>query len=775
MPPRKKPSTAPSGTPARKLPRGLPSEAQVLEFLRDNPTPAGKREIARAFGLKGQDKIALKALLKRMEDAGQLDRGPARSFHEGGGLPKVTVLKVVAITDNGEAMGEPQDWKGKDTPPRVHIIERRTLKANALGLGDRVLARIEVEGRKARAFPIKKLERRADAVLGIVAREGRGWLLEPVDKRVRFRFRIPEEERGEASPGELVLAEPIGPNRRPGGRVPGIQPVRVLERLGDPFQPKSFSLIAIHERDIPATFAQAVLDEAEAAAHLPLGPREDLRDVPLITIDPADARDHDDAVWAEPDTDPANAGGWRLIVAIADVSFYVRPRSALDAEARERGNSVYFPDRVVPMLPEALSADVCSLKAGVDRACLACHLRIGPRGAVIDWRFSRAVMRSAASLAYEQAQAAIDGTPDAATEPLLAPVLRPLWAAWAALKAARDQRAPLELNLPERRITLDERGRVSGVAVRQPLPAHQLIEDFMIAANVAASRTLEKGRAPCLFRVHEEPTREKLMALKDFLDGLGVPLALGQVFKPSVFNTVLEKTRALDAADLAQEMVLRTQTQAYYTPENLGHFGLALGSYAHFTSPIRRYADLVVHRSLVRLLDLGEGGLEDAEAVHLARTAEHVSMTERRAMEAERATTDRYVAAWLADRVGETFPARLTGVTRFGLFATLEHFGGDGLIPLGSLGDERFQVDAARHMAEGMSSGRTFQLGQKVAVRLVEASPVTGGLRMEIVDTGEDGGSGAGPRIRRRDGGRRAGGPGRAAPRMGGPGGRRGR
>ncbi|MBU6166767.1 MAG: VacB/RNase II family 3'-5' exoribonuclease [Alphaproteobacteria bacterium] len=699
---------------------GLPDRQAILDFIATQKTSVGKREIAKAFGLHAQDKIALKSLLKEMMEAGELETGPGRNLHKGvslgGGLPKVTVLRIVDIAD-GVAIAVPDRWDHATPPPRLRVIESR--KRAAFALGDRVLARIEEQGGGQLAFPMKALAKGAEFVLGILRKDAVGWRLVPVDKKVRTDLAI--SDPGEGQPGDLVLAEP-------GGRPPRVSG-RVVEVLGDPFQPRAFSLIAIHAKGIPHRFEDSVLDEAERMARQPLGEREDLRGLPFLTIDPADARDHDDAVWATPD--PDNEGHFRAIVAIADVSFYVRPGSALDRSARSRGNSVYFPDRVVPMLPEVLSADACSLVEGQDRAVMACHLHIAPDGTLLSWRFTRAVIRCVANIAYEQAQATMD-----AGEGAFLPVLQPLWAGWAALKTARDAREPLALELPEKRVVLDQAGRIAGISVRQHLPAHQLIEDYMIAANVAAAKALEKKKGACIFRCHEAPSREKLITLRDYLETLGQNVALGQVVRPAVFNRILARAKDGEHHEQVSEQVLRTQTQAYYTPDNVGHFGLALGSYAHFTSPIRRYADLVVHRSLAAAYRLGDGGLHKEEEKGLAKTADHISMTERRAMEAERDTIDRYVAAYLSTMVGDVVKTRITGVAKFGFFATVEGLGGDGLVPVSTLGAERFVFDEDARVLEGVATGTRYEVGQRLELRLAEANPITGALRYELVEGG---------------------------------------
>lgn len=732
---------------------GLPGRQQILDFIADSDTPAGKREIARAFGLHGQDKIALKALLKDMADEGLIDSAPGRAFHKMGGLPKVTVLRVVDVDDGGTVWAQPERWEADGVPePRLRVRER---KRGALGVGARILARTEEAGAGWIAHPMKVLPATtADTIMGVLRDEGGKLFLMGLDKKDRRDWLV--SDAGGALAGELVVAERSG-------RPPRIT-ARVVERLGEAFAPRSFSMIAIAKHGIPHVFSDDLLDEARRVAALPLtDDREDLRHVPIVAIDPVDARDHDDAVWASPRDD----GGWDAIVAIADVSFYVRPGSLLDKEARKRGNSVYFPDRVVPMLPEVLSADVCSLKQHVDRAAMACHLKISAKGKIEGWRFSRAVVRLRANIAYEDAQSLADSFPGegrgpVAERPILDPglrrgteewdalsgILQPLWACWHALNAARTEREPLDLDLPERRVVLDEQGRILSVAPRERLDAHKLIEDYMIAANVAAAKALEAKKLPVMYRVHEPPAREKLVALKEYLTTLGVEFALGQVIRPATFNRLLERIGDSNFRPQAMEQVLRTQTQAYYGPQNAGHFGLSLGSYAHFTSPIRRYSDVMVHRALVTGYALGEGGLTPEESVNFERIGEGISQLERRAMEAERETIDRYVAAYLSEHVGEIMPVRITGVQSFGFFATVDGIGGDGLVPARDLGTEYFRYDEAGQRLVGEHSGTEFAIGQRLELRLAEANPANGALRFELPDG--KGSAGGAPRDDRR-------------------------
>ena len=448
-------------------------------------------------------------------------------------------------------------------------------------------------------------------------------------------------------------------------------------------------------------------------------------------------------MWAEPDPHPDNPGGWHLLVAIADVAHYVGPGSPLDREAFRRGNSCYFPDRVVPMLPEALSNGVCSLKPGEPRACIAAHLWIDGDGHLIRHRFVRGLMRSAARLTYEQVQAARNGEPDDRTGPLLDPIIAPLYGAFAALSKARDRRGTLDLDVPERVVHLDEDGAVQAIGVRPRFDSHRLIEEFMIAANVAAAQALGRRNHPCLYRVHDQPSPAKLEALRQYLEPLGYRLAKGQVPQPRVFTQILVQAADRPEAETINQMILRSQAQAVYSPGNIGHFGLALAHYAHFTSPIRRYADLTVHRALIRVLGLGAGGADDGEIARLEEIGEHISYTERRAAAAERDALDRYVAGFLEDQVGGIFQGTISGVTRFGLFVTLKDSGADGLVPIASLPDDYYQHDERGHRLVGERWGRSYRLGDAVRVRLVEADALTGSTLLHLLDP--DGGGDAPP------------------------------
>jgi len=713
---------------------GLPTRDELLAFIASHPGAASKRDLARHFGIKGNDKIELKRLLHELQDDGAVKR-ERKVFTRKGDLPEVTTVEVVDRDPDGELLCRPLNWEGDAKPPTIMLAPGAHGEGSqrALGIGERFLARLTrtADGYEARV--IKRLGASVHKALGVFRRLGKQGRIEPVDRKARQEFVVAEGDTAGALDGELVVAEPLA------GRAVGLPRARIRERLGRVDSPRAISLIAIHAHGIPDTFPGDVVDEAKRARPAQLAGRADLRAVPLVTIDPPDARDHDDAVWAEPDDDPANKGGFRAIVAIADVAHYVVPGSALDREASKRGNSVYFPDRVVPMLPEELSADLCSLKEKVDRPVLAAHLKFDAGGRLKQHRIERGLMRSAAKLTYAEVQDALDGRPNAKTQPILDAVLRPLAACYRAMAKARDQRGPLDLDLPEHKIQLASDGRVAAIALHDRLETHRLIEEFMIQANVAAAETLEAKRTPLMFRIHAPPAPEKLNALSDFLSTLKISFAKGQIVKPSMLNRILETVRGGPYAAMVNEIMLRSQSQAEYSPDNIGHFGLALRRYAHFTSPIRRYADLIVHRALIRALHLGDGGLTDGEVERLEGTAGDISAFERRAMAAERDSNDRYIAAFMSDRIGAEFAGRISGVTRFGLFVRLSETGADGLIPVRSLGREFFQHDERAHALVGERSGLTFRLGTKVTVRLAEAAPLTGGLRFDLLEGGEPG------------------------------------
>ena len=708
----------------------LPSRDELLAFIRERSGNVGTREIARAFGAKNADRAELKRMLRDLTEGGHIEQR-RKKLHGAGTLPPVVLADITGRDRDGELLARPTEWDedAHGAAPVIRIAsQRRARPGEVAGVGDRALVRVERDGEETNGRVIKLIDRAKHRVLGIFRGlpDGGGRLV-PIDKKQLGReLAIPRERTAGATDGDLVAVEVARQGRL------GLPAASVVERLGSLKSEKAVSLIAIHAHGIPHTFSRSLMGEADAARPATLEGREDWRHVPFVTIDPPDAKDHDDAVHATPDPDPRNQGGHVVSVAIADVAHYVRPGSALDRAALDRGNSVYFPDRVVPMLPESISNDLCSLRPLEDRPALAVRMIIGADGRKRSHSFHRIMIRSAARLHYEQAQLAVSGRTDEITEPLVEKILEPLYTAYRAVLHARNERRPLDLELPERKILLKSDGTVDRIIIPQLLESHRLIEEFMILANVAAAETCERVRVPLIYRVHDEPSPEKLTALREFLATLDISLPKSGALRPDAFNGILQRVKGREVERLVNEVVLRSQAQAEYSPENFGHFGLNLRRYAHFTSPIRRYADLVVHRALIRTQKLGPDGLPEAtEPRALAEVAANISATERRAMKAERDTADRLIAHFLADRVGAAFDGHISGVTRAGLFVELDETGADGLIPARLIGDEYFHFDEKGRAFTGRSA--TYRLGDPVTVELVEAAPVAGALRFRLL------------------------------------------
>ncbi|WP_245465581.1 ribonuclease R [Mesorhizobium sp. M6A.T.Ce.TU.016.01.1.1] len=707
-----------------------PSRDEILRYIAENPDRSGKRDIAKAFALRGEDRIWLKDILRDLQDEGLLTKERKRLARVGA-LPHVAVLDIFGRDADGVLLAHPTEAVGNGEPPVIAIRVSRGGGGPTPGIGDRVLAKTfptdDATGPAYTGRVMKIFEKRTDAVLGVfrVLQDGT-FRIEPVERR-QPELVVDKEFQNGAKNGDLVEVEPARASRY------GLPRAKVLAVLGSLTSEKAVSMIAIHAHDIPHIFPADVIAEAEAVKPATLADHEDWRDLPLVTIDPADAKDHDDAVFATPDTDEKNPGGVVVTVAIADVAAYIRYGTALDREALKRGNSVYFPDRVVPMLPERISNDLCSLREGQDRPALAVRMTFSADGRKLRHSFHRIIMKSVAKLAYPQAQAAIDGARDDKTGPILDTVLKPLWNAYAVVKRGRDTRQPLELELPERKILLKEDGTVDRVVVPERLDAHKLIEEFMIQANVAAAETLEAKRQALVYRIHDAPSLAKQESLREFLQTLGLSLARGAQMRPNQFNGILDRVRGADHEGLVNEVVLRTQMQAEYSPSNIGHFGLNLKRYAHFTSPIRRYADLIVHRGLIAALGFGAGGLTQDEAARLEEVSALISATERRAMAAERDTVDRLIAAYLAERVDERFDARISGVTKSGLFVQLPQYGADGFIPVSSLDGDYYIYDETARSLFGERTGKGYQLADRVEVRLIEVAPMAGAMRFEML------------------------------------------
>ncbi|KKB78074.1 ribonuclease R [Devosia soli] len=723
----------------------LPSREQLLEALAQDADIKGKRDLAKVFGIRGDMRRPFKAMLAELEGEGVITR-TRKALRRTAALPHVTVLDIPADADPDALHAFPAQWNPEEgEKPRVEVLvnsDSRVVPAP----GDRILARIDAGDGEIpfyTAKPMKVLDKPRRGQIGIVRMDNEGARLIPIDRKQK-EMRIPLGDLGDSKDGDLVEVEV-----KLSGRLM-IPRAKVTNVIGNPASEGAVSMIAIHNLEIPYVFPTSVIREAEEAKEATLKGREDWRDLPLITIDPADAKDHDDAVHAASDDDPKNPGGHVVTVAIADVAAYVRPGTALDREAYLRGNSVYFPDRVVPMLPERISNELCSLKEGEPRAALAVRMVLNADGQKISHSFHRILMRSGAKLSYQQAQAAIDGHADDKTGPLLEPILRPLWAAYDAMASARDKRGPLDLDLPERKIIVDDKGMVADIRIPERLEAHRLIEEMMIAANVAAAETLEQKRQVLLYRVHDEPSSEKLQSLRDFLGSLDIAVKKSDSVRASDFNGILNQARKTGNVEQVSEMVLRSQAQAEYSAENYGHFGLHLDRYAHFTSPIRRYADLIVHRALVKALGLGNDGLTEQEETKLTGIAQHISATERRAMLAERETSDRLLAQFLSQKIGARFEGRVSGVTRSGLFIRLLETGADGFIPASTLGQDYYRYVEERQAMIGERGGETFTLGDRVTVRLLEAAPVAGALRFELLSEGTRGNPPSGRRPQKR-------------------------
>jgi ribonuclease R len=731
----------PLQSPIVKVARGLPDDQTLLDAL-DANRELDVGDLAKQFGLKGDDRRLLRQRLKHLSEAGQLDKRGRKTFGAIGALPDTGVCEVVERDIDGELWvqwGKPEDIKkDKVKPPLARLAP---LKKSAVQtpptIGDRIFARFEKTSDGWVAHLIKVLDQGAPKVVGVVriSRQRKGISeirLESVNRKTKENYVLTGANLETLEDGDVVVAAPVGGINRYGPK-----PAKLIEVIGKEDEPRVASIMSIHSHGLSIGFNADTELEAKSAKAPGLGKRTDLRDLPFITIDPSDAKDHDDAVYAHRDEDEANPGGYVVWVAIADVAHYVTPGSSLDKDARDKGNSTYFPDRVEPMLPHVLSSGLCSLQEGENRATLAVRMVFNAAGKKLSHTFVRGLMRSAAKLSYEQAQAAIDGTPDDKTGPLVETLLKPLWEAHACLTRGRNIRQPLHINSPERKITLDAEGNVIKIEPRVSLDAMQLIEEMMIQANVSAAETLEKHKTPLIFRVHEAPSLEKIGNLADFLATLGLPWTKGEPPRTERFNALLDGQKDGPHAEIINEVVLRTQMQAHYSPENYGHFGLNLDNYAHFTSPIRRYADLVVHRGLIRALKLGDDGLTDYEIKTLKDTAEHITETERRSMKAEREAIERYIAAFLQDQVGATFQGRIVGVTRFGLFVKLTETGADGIIPVSSLGNDYFVHDDVQHALIGERSGQRWRLGTNIEVELMEAMPITGGLVFKMLSEPE--------------------------------------
>ena len=706
----------------------LPTKKQIQDWIKDNPKKSSKREIAKAFGIKGSMRVELKKVLKELTLSGEIDKNK-KSFKNPNQLPSVCILQMMASTSDGDLFARPVDWKGDEPEPIVLMVFRAS--DPALAYGDRVLSKVSIvhdEQYQYEGRIIRVLKKTPKNTLGIYKETSEGGRILPIEKSGR-EWSVKLSDALDAKDGELVEAEQIK-----GKGASGLYAARVINIVGDPSGPKAVSLIAIHQHGIPHQFPEDVLNESENSQFSVGAKREDLTKIPFVTIDPSDARDHDDAVYSHPDKDPSNVGGHVLWVAIADVAHFVKPGSALDKEARKRGNSTYFADRVVPMLPDRLSGDLCSIHEGIERPCLAVCITIDKSGKKLKQTFHRANIKSVASLNYEEVQKSVEGTVNEKVKPHFENVIKPLYECYFCLKKSKDFRQPLDLDLPERKVELFKNGRVKAVVLKERFDSHRLIEEFMILANVAAAEELSKARSEFLYRVHEEPTPEKLNALREVAQSAGFNLAKGQVLQTSHLNDLLTKSKQSDLSELISMTTLRSMSQAYYSRENFGHFGLALKKYAHFTSPIRRYSDLITHRALISSLGLGCDGLKEMDSEKLEGTAKHISDTERRSMVAERDTTDRYLASYLSEKVGNEFEGKISGVAKFGFFVRLNESGAEGIVPVRTLGTDFYYYDDRTNTLRGSETGLIIGLGQRATVRLKEVDPIAGGIAFDALN-----------------------------------------
>ncbi|MBB4076328.1 ribonuclease R [Bartonella fuyuanensis] len=709
----------------------LPHKKEILSFINENPNKLSKREITKAFNLKGDSRIWLKNILRELKDQNLISKSKQRKREINKiKLPPIALVKIIEHNKDGCFIAQPLEWE-EDTKPNIAIHSFHHIKGGSIGVGDHILVKI-FRNKNPQSSPytghiIRKIDVSPKSTFGVVRKlENNQWRLDPIDRKT-------SELIAEISPemkikiGDLVEVE-IKKNTGY-----GLKSAQIKNVLGHIENEKTLSMIALLSKGIPYIFPESVLKQVKHIKAAKMDNREDWRQLPFITIDPPDAKDHDDAVYATKDKDSANNGGWIVIVAIADVSHYIKTGSALDKEALKRGNSVYFPDTVVPMLPERLSHDLCSLREGKERPALAVRMIFDANGNKRKHSFHRIMMRVKAKLSYQEVQLARKKHINERNIPLLENILYPLWEAYTCLKAARNRRQPLKLEITEKKIILDQNGCIQDVINEEHLEAHRLIEEFMIQANIAASETLKKHHQPFIYRIHDKPSLAKQEILRNFLQSLGIPLSRSTELTSARLNRILEKAAHTQQQDLVNQVILRSQSQAEYNPKNNGHFGLNLQNYTHFTSPIRRYADLIIHRALIKALKLGNDQLTDIQEQNLAEIATQISLYERRAMMAERETTDRLVAHYLVNKIGRIFIGRISGVTKAGLFISLDKLNTDGFVHISTLKNDYYHFDEAQHILVGQRNYKGYQLSDIVEVKLITVQPFSGALHFELL------------------------------------------
>ncbi len=702
----------------------VPSREFIQQYLEERGMPLTQEELRAEWQLETDWEIeALSRRLRAMEREGQLIRNRRQGY---GPVAKMNLL-------TGRVIGHPEGHgflipdEGGDS---LFLSPRQMRK---LLHGDRAVARViglDYRGRREGAV-VEVLERNTETIVGRFCEERGVCFVVPDNKRINQDIIVPADSRGEAKAGQIVIAELIeqpSAQDRPLGRI--------KEVLGEHMAPGMEIRIAIASHGIPVEWPEAVLEEAcqcgESVPESVSQGRWDLRTTPLVTIDGITARDFDDAVYCE-----RRGNNWRLLVAIADVSSYVRPGTALDREARKRGNSVYFPDRAIPMLPEALSNGLCSLNPDVDRLCMVCEMTINAEGRIIRSRFAEAVMRSHARLTYDTVAAILADhhSPLRAEYAGLVPHLDQLHALYQAMRVSREQRGAMDFDTQETVIEYGADRKIERIMPTERNDAHRLIEECMIAANVAAARFLQRNKMPGLYRIHEGPAEERLKKLRAFLGELGLGLGGGDKPTPKDYTRLLAQIHDRPDAHLIQTVMLRSLAQAVYQPGNLGHFGLALEAYTHFTSPIRRYPDLQVHRAIRHVLHGGKPADFPQNHAELVGLGEHCSMTERRADEAVRDAVEWLKCEYMLDKVGQVFDGIITGVTGFGLFVELRGAFVEGLIHVTSLRNDFYHFDPVGHRLHGERSGQVYRLGDGVRVRVTRVDLDERKIDFEPVET----------------------------------------
>ncbi len=694
---------------AQKYARPVPSRAFLMQYLEERGAPVPFPDLVSSFRLTPREKRALRLRLKAMVRDGQI----IRNRREGYCLTERVAVITGVVSGHRDGYGfVAPDQEGTEDVYLSSRVMRELIH------GDRVAVRIR--GKDQRGRPegslVEVLERNTDSVVGTYVEESGVGFVAPENPRISHRIVLPPDGTGTAKPGEVVLVEiTTQPTRQ-------TEPIgRIVKMLGAPNAPGIEIEIAIHTHGLPSDWPKAVQRTVRHLVdHVPpsaLRGREDLRALPLVTIDGADARDFDDAVFCEP-----TETGWRLLVAIADVAHYVERGSALDTEAQSRGTSVYFTRRVLPMLPEALSNGLCSLNPEVDRLCVACEMRIGRDGRISRSRFFEAVMRSHARLTYDAVAAMLFDRDEKLRRKntWLLPHLDNLNGAFEALHKQRKKRGAIDFELPEASVELGEDLRIESIHTYERNDAHRIIEECMIAANVSAARFLARNKLPALYRVHETPTAERFKELKTFLATLGVPFPRVKALLPKHFARVLERVRGETYDTLVETVLLRSMARARYQPGNLGHFGLALEEYAHFTSPIRRYPDLLVHRAIKHRLSGAKLETFPYSTQDMERLGDHCSMTEKRADEATRDAIAWLKCEYMIDKIGTEFDGVITGVTGFGLFVQLEDVFVDGLVHVTALQNDYYAFDGLRHQLEGTRTHQIFRLADPLRVRVVD-------------------------------------------------------